>query len=115
MNAFNGALRVATLVCHDFCKKPRATRQCLACTCGVAGSVGFKDALSGNQHWFEGTQLVVISNTQWVGETMPCLTYGMRGMIALSIEVSLLSTPDVLCSTYPVLVQALLSVTMQTH
>ncbi len=54
--------------------------------CG-AGSVGFKDALLGNQHWLEGTQLVVISNTQWVGETMPCLTYGMRGMIALSIEV----------------------------
>lgn len=53
----------------------------------VAGSVGFKDALLGNQHWLEGTQLVVISNTQWVGETMPCLTYGMRGMIALSIEV----------------------------
>lgn len=51
------------------------------------GSVGFKDALLGNQHWLEGTQLVVISNTQWVGETMPCLTYGMRGMIALSIEV----------------------------
>jgi hypothetical protein len=49
--------------------------------------VGFKDALLGNQHWLEGTQLVVISNTQWVGETMPCLTYGMRGMIALSIEV----------------------------
>jgi len=52
-----------------------------------AGSVGFKDVLLGNQHWLEGTQLVVISNTQWVGETMPCLTYGMRGMIALSIEV----------------------------
>jgi len=56
-------------------------------TRGDAGSVGFKDALLGNQHWLEGTQLVVISNTQWVGETMPCLTYGMRGMIALSIEV----------------------------
>ena len=53
----------------------------------ITGSVGFKDALLGNQHWLEGTQLVVISNTQWVGETMPCLTYGMRGMIALSIEV----------------------------
>ena len=56
----------------------------------IAGSVGFRDALLGNQHWFEGTQLVVISNTQWVGETMPCLTYGMRGMIALSIEVHFL-------------------------
>ena len=35
---------------------------------------------------FEGTQLVVISNTLWVGEQLPCLTYGMRGMISLSIE-----------------------------
>ena len=35
---------------------------------------------------FEGTQLVVISNTLWVGEQVPCLTYGMRGMISLSIE-----------------------------
>ena len=37
---------------------------------------------------FEGTQLVLISNTQWVGEQVPCLTYGMRGMISLSIEAS---------------------------
>jgi acetylornithine deacetylase/succinyl-diaminopimelate desuccinylase-like protein/WD40 repeat protein len=32
--------------------------------------------------------LVVVSNTVWVGERRPCLTYGMRGMITLSIEVS---------------------------
>jgi di- and tripeptidase/Cys-Gly metallodipeptidase DUG1 len=31
---------------------------------------------------------VIISNTLWVGESVPCLTYGMRGMVALSIEVS---------------------------
>jgi len=64
-----------------------------------------------NLHWFEGTQLIVISNTLWVGEQVrrgaqhkgvltpmavhhkghapqvPCLTYGMRGMISASIEV----------------------------
>ena len=51
------------------------------------GSAGFEDAVRGNLHWFEGTQLIVISNTLWVGERVPCLTYGMRGMIALSIEV----------------------------
>lgn len=51
------------------------------------GSAGFKEALQSNLHWFEGTQLVVISNTLWVGENVPCLTYGMRGMIAASIEV----------------------------
>lgn len=37
--------------------------------------------------WFEGTQLIVISNTLWVGENAPCLTYGMRGMISLTIKV----------------------------
>ena len=40
------------------------------------GSVGFEEAVRGNLHWFEGTQLVVISNTLWVGERVPCLTYG---------------------------------------
>ena len=43
--------------------------------------------LRGNRRWFEGVSLVVISNTLWVGERVPCLTYGMRGMISLSIEV----------------------------
>ena len=51
------------------------------------GSSGFHEAVKSNLHWFEGTQLIVISNTLWVGEKTPCLTYGMRGMIALSIEV----------------------------
>lgn len=43
--------------------------------------------LRGNKRWFEGVSLAVISNTLWVGERVPCLTYGMRGMISLSIEV----------------------------
>ncbi|KAK9839468.1 hypothetical protein WJX81_003920 [Elliptochloris bilobata] len=51
------------------------------------GSKGFKEAVQTNLHWFEGTQLIVISNTLWVGEQVPCLTYGMRGMISASIEV----------------------------
>ena len=40
------------------------------------GSVGFADSIKDNLHWFEGTQLIVISNTLWVGERVPCLTYG---------------------------------------
>ena len=40
------------------------------------GSAGFEEAIQGNLHWFEGTQLIVISNTLWVGERVPCLTYG---------------------------------------
>ena len=32
------------------------------------GSAGFREAVQGNLHWFEGTELIVISNTLWVGE-----------------------------------------------
>ena len=63
-----------------------------SCCCAPAGeeengSIGFREAVRSNLPWFEGTKLVVISNTLWVGEVKPCLTYGMRGMISLSVEV----------------------------
>ncbi len=51
------------------------------------GSIGLKDAVLQNAAWFEGTQLILISNTLWLGERVPCLTYGMRGMISFSLEV----------------------------
>ncbi len=37
--------------------------------------------------FFEGTELIIISNTLWVGENVPCLTYGMRGMLSLTLQV----------------------------
>ena len=45
------------------------------------GSIGFREAVEANLRWFAGSAAVVISNTLWVGERLPCLTYGMRGMI----------------------------------
>lgn len=36
------------------------------------GSAGFREAVQANLHWFEGTQLIVISNTLWVGEEASC-------------------------------------------
>jgi di- and tripeptidase/Cys-Gly metallodipeptidase DUG1 len=51
------------------------------------GSIGFREAVSANIGWFGDASLVVISNTVWVGENTPCLTYGMRGMITASIMV----------------------------
>ena len=41
------------------------------------GSIGFHEAVSSNLRWFEGTELIVISNTNWIGENLPCVTYGM--------------------------------------
>ncbi len=36
------------------------------------GSAGFREAVQANLHWFEGTQLIIISNTLWVGEEVSC-------------------------------------------
>ncbi|GIL70254.1 hypothetical protein Vretifemale_1091 [Volvox reticuliferus] len=52
------------------------------------GSRGFSQAIMQNLRWFEGTQLIIISNTLWVGENMPCLTYGMRGMLSLTVQIT---------------------------
>jgi di- and tripeptidase/Cys-Gly metallodipeptidase DUG1 len=51
------------------------------------GSKGFKDTLVSNKHWFKNTKLIVISNTLWIGKDKACITYGMRGMITMSVEV----------------------------
>jgi Cys-Gly metallodipeptidase DUG1 len=53
-----------------------------------SGSEGFKEAIEGNLHWFSGTSLIVIANTNWVGENVPCITYGMRGLLCASLSVS---------------------------
>lgn len=38
------------------------------------GSTGFREAVQQNLRWFEGARLVLISNTLWVGERLPCIT-----------------------------------------
>jgi acetylornithine deacetylase/succinyl-diaminopimelate desuccinylase-like protein len=52
------------------------------------GSLGFQESVAANLDWFADAVLVVISNTVWVGENKPCLTYGMRGMVTASLLVS---------------------------
>jgi len=52
------------------------------------GSRGFSAALQKYQHWMGNVSMVVVSNTFWVGERVPCVTVGMRGMINVSVEVS---------------------------
>ncbi|KAK3234737.1 hypothetical protein CYMTET_55016 [Cymbomonas tetramitiformis] len=50
-------------------------------------SLGYKEAVRSNLHWFEGAEMILMSNTQWIGEDRPCLTHGMRGMINLTVQV----------------------------
>ena len=37
--------------------------------------------------WFPDPKLIVISNSQWIGDEVPCLTYGMRGMLCATVRV----------------------------
>jgi acetylornithine deacetylase/succinyl-diaminopimelate desuccinylase-like protein len=54
---------------------------------GENGSVGFRESILQNLDWFSGTALIVNTNNTWIGETVPCLTYGMRGLVKLRVEV----------------------------
>eukprot|EP00171_Calliarthron_tuberculosum_P014229 IDg14229t1 len=38
--------------------------------------------------WFQCTTLILTSNSYWLGEERPCITYGMRGVVDLDIRVS---------------------------
>jgi len=53
------------------------------------GSRGFCAAVRPHAKWLGVPDVccAVVSNTSWVGERVPCLTEGMRGMISLSIDV----------------------------
>lgn len=55
------------------------------------GSKGCIEAISQHHHWFTNCSLVVVSDGQWAGEEIPCLIYGMRGIIKMSVQIS---SPD---------------------
>ena len=53
------------------------------------GSRGFSASVEKHisSGWFQNTTCVLIANTVWIGEKVPCLTMGLRGMISLAIHV----------------------------
>ena len=48
---------------------------------------GFREAVQSNLTWFEGTKLIVISNTLWVGEKV-CHTCAIQSL-ALRLQLIL--------------------------
>ncbi|KAG0679753.1 hypothetical protein C6P43_000081 [Kluyveromyces marxianus] len=53
------------------------------------GSAGFKEALEENRHRFsEKIDWVILSNSYWLDENIPCLNYGLRGMVNLKVSVT---------------------------
>ena len=51
------------------------------------GSPGLKSVMESHLSWFPDPRLIVISNSQWIGDEIPCLTYGMRGMLCATVRV----------------------------
>ncbi|GJP84513.1 hypothetical protein CLOP_g14576 [Closterium sp. NIES-67] len=52
------------------------------------GCKGFKEAVYSNLDWFEGTGLILSSDGAWISDHHPCLIYGMRGLICLTVSVT---------------------------
>ncbi|CDF36828.1 unnamed protein product [Chondrus crispus] len=55
---------------------------------GETSNAGFKECVKSHLHWFENTSLVLTSNSYWLGEEKPCITYGFRGLIELNVSVT---------------------------
>ncbi|KAJ2956566.1 hypothetical protein NQZ79_g7593 [Umbelopsis isabellina] len=53
-----------------------------------SGSVGFATAVEQHKTLFQNIDMVLLSNSYWLGEDVPCLTYGLRGVIRAGITVS---------------------------
>ena len=52
-----------------------------------AGSVGFEEAVRANKSAIGKVDHVLIANSYWHDDHVPCLTYGMRGVIHATVRV----------------------------
>ncbi|KZS96118.1 glutathione degradosome [Sistotremastrum niveocremeum HHB9708] len=52
-----------------------------------AGSMGFAEAVKANKELIGTIDVVFISNSYWIGETTPCITYGLRGVVQANVEI----------------------------
>ncbi|KAF9916813.1 hypothetical protein BX616_002734 [Lobosporangium transversale] len=52
------------------------------------GSVGFFQAVEQNIELFQEADVILLSNSYWLGEDIPCLTYGLRGVIHSTLTIT---------------------------
>ncbi|CAN8064824.1 unnamed protein product [Agarophyton chilense] len=55
---------------------------------GEMANRGFRECIKSHMHWFEGTSLILTSSSSWLGESKPCITYGLRGVIEVLVTMS---------------------------
>ncbi|KAJ7069976.1 hypothetical protein C8F01DRAFT_1246134 [Mycena amicta] len=52
------------------------------------GSAGFGDAVRKHKDLIGHIDAILVSNSTWFGEDTPCITYGLRGVVHCSLEIS---------------------------
>ncbi|KAF9972154.1 hypothetical protein BGZ73_004771 [Actinomortierella ambigua] len=52
------------------------------------GSIGFFQAVEQNIELFKEADVILLSNSYWLGEDIPCLTYGLRGVIHSTLTIT---------------------------
>ena len=66
---------------------------------GENGSRGFKEAVENNLRWFNANErnptLLLNTNNVWLNDQDPCITYGMRGLTKILVEVETQKFKDI--------------------
>ena len=52
-----------------------------------AGSMGFADAVEQRKELIGPIDVIFVSNSTWINDESPCITYGLRGVVHCSVEV----------------------------
>lgn len=52
-----------------------------------SGSAGFQDAVRRNKHLIGPADYVLLANSYWLDDEVPCLTYGLRGVLHATVCV----------------------------
>lgn len=53
-----------------------------------SGSVGFKDAVQKHKALFGNIDAILVSNSTWIADDQPCITYGLRGVVHSVLEIA---------------------------
>ncbi|CAG8975688.1 hypothetical protein HYALB_00007892 [Hymenoscyphus albidus] len=59
-----------------------------------SGSRGFKDAVRRHKELIGDIDYIILANSYWLDDEVPCLTYGLRGMLHATVKVDS-NHPDV--------------------
>ncbi|KZT56318.1 glutathione degradosome [Calocera cornea HHB12733] len=52
-----------------------------------AGSEGFREVVQRTKEQIGNIDAILVSNSYWIGENTPCVTYGLRGVIHATLEI----------------------------